>query len=118
MILGYPGIFKDQFADLPVFRNAMIASQFGYTFNRKPLFITDSKTHSGLSGSPVFYNPDTVQVDEENDQIKFGRTTYNLIGIHSSSFRWPHAETVGEREYNLNNTWYADLITDILREMS
>jgi len=118
MVLGYPGIFKDQLADLPVFRNTIISTSFGYRFNDRPIFVTDAKTHQGLSGSPVFFDPETIQVDEEKDQIKFGRTSYNLIGIHSSTFRHLDAEIIGEREYNLNNTWYIEVALEILEEIS
>jgi hypothetical protein len=118
MIMGYPGVFKDRLADTPVFRNAVLSTFFGYRFDDQPVFITDAKMHQGNSGSPIFFNPDTFDVDEENDQILFGETSYFLIGIHSGTFRWPDAEILSERTYNLNTSWYFEIVADILEHIS
>lgn len=48
-IMGYPLSFHDVQHNLPIFRDAMIASTYRVPFQGAPLFLTDANLHPGTS---------------------------------------------------------------------
>ena len=53
LIVGVPLGMQDTVHHLPVARQAMIASSFGLRFQGHGYFLTDARTHRGMSGAPV-----------------------------------------------------------------
>ena len=84
-IMGYPLGLKDNKNNLPIFRNAMIASSYRVPFDGKPLFLTDANLHPGTSGSPVITKPKNTLVDEQGNTSIVTGTVYYLLGIHSAT---------------------------------
>jgi S1-C subfamily serine protease len=111
-IMGYPLGFYDDKHNLPIFRNAMIASSYGTPFQNLPLFLTDANLHPGTSGSPVITKPKSTWVDDKGNTSIVTGTTYYLLGVHSGTFNFSAA---GQQPtpLGLGATWYAALIEDI-----
>jgi S1-C subfamily serine protease len=112
-IMGYPLGFYDTQNNLPIFRNAMIASSYGIPFQGKPLFLTDANLHPGTSGSPVITKPKSTWVDDKGNTNLVTGTTYYLLGVHSAAL----GITVngGEQQIplGLGAAWYAELVEEI-----
>lgn len=53
LVVGFPLGFHDTLNHMPVVRQAIIASSFGTRFQGQGYFLTDARTHRGLSGAPV-----------------------------------------------------------------
>jgi hypothetical protein len=85
-IMGYPYGFHDALHNLPVFRNAMIASAFRVPFQGLPLFLTDGNLQPGMSGSPVISKPKNVWVDDQGNANICTGTVYYLFGVHSGTY--------------------------------
>lgn len=86
-VMGYPLNFYDDVHNLPVLRNAMIASAFGVPFQGQPCFLTDANLHDGTSGSPVLTKPKSWYRDERgySAQVFSSQAQIFLIGIHSGT---------------------------------
>ena len=110
-IIGYPEAFYDSTNNLPVFRNAFIATAYGVPFKGLPLFLTDARLHPGMSGSPVFTKPKNTWVDAKgNTQLRTG-VSYFLLGIHSGTVEWPPAT---QDPLGLGAAWYASVLDEIV----
>ncbi|HEY1735719.1 MAG TPA: trypsin-like peptidase domain-containing protein, partial [Methylovirgula sp.] len=53
VVVGFPLGFHDTLHHLPVARQAGLASSFGLRFQGAGYFLTDARTHRGVSGAPV-----------------------------------------------------------------
>jgi len=103
VIIGYPLGFYDEKNNLPVYRKAMMASQYGVAFQDLPCFLIDANLHPGTSGSPVLNSHHTL--------FKSGgsKEGYKLFGVHSAE------AIVNEKPLGLNIVWYASLLIEIAR---
>jgi len=101
-VVGYPLGFYDQINNLPVYRKAMIASQYGVNFNGKPYFLVDTNLHPGTSGSPVLNTQHTLF------KQKGSKEGYALFGIHSAE------HIMAGEPLGLNVVWYSYLINEIV----
>lgn len=109
-VLGYP--IRGQSPYLPIARNAMIASSYGVPFQGLPCFATDADMHSGTSGSPVLTRPSALQQTTEGFQL--GTQKMFFLGVHSATMQSDHEPEEGP--LNINVTWYAELLEDIIRQ--
>jgi len=110
-VMGYPLSFHDIRHNLPVFRNAMLASTFRVPFWKLPLVLVDANLHPGNSGSPVITKPKSTWVDEKgNTHVVIG-TVYYLIGVHSGTI---DSKLTGGEPIGLGAAWYAELIEDMV----
>jgi len=108
LLVGYPLDFHDTLHHMPVTRHAIIASSFGLRFQGNGYFLTDSRTHRGVSGAPLVMrapNPDLLESDLQ----------WVLLGVHSARL------DVGTRDMNLdevlglNCAWYADILLTLTK---
>jgi len=104
-VVGYPLGFFDKKNNLPVYRKAMIASQYGVNFNNKPYFLIDANLHAGTSGSPV------VSAHLPLFKEEGAKEPYKLFGIHSAE----HVEK--DEPLGLSVVWYSYLIDEIISSM-
>lgn len=112
-IMGYPLAFYDRTNNLPILRNALIASAFRVPFEGKPGFLTDANLHRGTSGSPVLTKPRDVWVGEDGS-VQVGTdkpgSRYYLLGVHSGVFTPPKA--TDEPAFGIGMAWYASLVEE------
>jgi S1-C subfamily serine protease len=102
LVIGYPLGFHDNLHHLPVARQAVLASSHGLRFQGQGYFLTDARTHRGISGSPV--------VMKQGHGAPGADLPWLLLGVHSARL------DVGTRDLNLdealglNCTWYSDAL--------
>ena len=104
LVVGYPKGFYDEVHNLPIVRNASIASAYGVPFKRNPFFLVDSSLHPGTSGSPVFTVPKNMQTKKGGGFEIGGAPKWYFLGVNSGEFG----------EMQLNAIWYANLIIQLL----
>lgn len=85
MVLGFPKGLGDQVYNLPIARNASLASAYPVPFNGRPFVLVDARLHEGTSGSPVLTKPmNLAQLTDGSVALSAGNPVY-LVGIHSAS---------------------------------
>jgi hypothetical protein len=109
-VMGYPLAFHDPLHDLPIFRNAMIASSYRVPFRGMPLFLTDANLHPGTSGSPVITKAKSTWVDDKGNTNFVAGTVYYLLGVHSGTV---DPSIAGGQQIGLGAAWYIDLVEGI-----
>lgn len=101
LIVGFPLGFHDTLHHLPVVRQARIASSYGIRFQGQGFFLTDARTHRGVSGAPV------VMRDRHAER---GSLPWKLLGVHSSRLDMGDRDLVKDESLGLNCAWYADIL--------
>lgn len=109
LILGFPLGFHDTLNNLPIVRSATIASSFSHPFKGEPYFLTDSRLHRGMSGSPVI-----VKLLGRSEVVRNCDSEWRLLGIHSSALDVSDREPDQDERLALNSAWYASLIPEML----
>lgn len=99
LVVGFPLGFFDTVHNLPVARQAAVASAFGVRFQGQGHFLTDARTHRGTSGAPV------VMRDPGDAGLP-----WKLLGIHSASIDMRTREQGVDETLGLNSAWYADIL--------
>lgn len=103
MIIGFPLGFHDTLHHMPVARQAIVASAFGLRFQGNGYFLTDARTHRGISGAPVVMRREAP--DPETDSLP-----WMLLGIHSGRLDMGGRDMVEDETLGLNCAWYADVL--------
>lgn len=99
LIVGFPMGFHDELHHLPVARSGIVSSSYGWRFGGLGYFLTDAKTHRGLSGAPV------VMRDTTRPELP-----WRLLGIHSARLEGQHREFAVDETLGLNCSWYPDIL--------
>ena len=103
LVVGFPLGFHDTLHHMPVARHGVIASSFGLRFQGQGYFLTEARTHRGISGAPV-----VMRLMDPDPEL--GDLPWLLLGIHSARL------DVGSRDFELdealglNCSWYADIL--------
>lgn len=100
LVVGFPLGFQDTLHHLPVVRQAGIASSFGLRFQGEGYFLTDARTHRGISGAPV------VMRNPLGDQ----QLPWTLLGVHSARLDIGTRDRRLDESLGLNCVWYADIL--------
>ena len=103
MVVGFPLGFSDTLHNLPVVRQAGLASQFGLRFHGIGYFLTDARTHRGISGGPVVMRV----ADGTNSQPNFH---WRLLGVHSARLDVGSRDLQQDEALGLNSAWYSDVL--------
>lgn len=99
LIPGFPLGFHDELHHFPVVRQGVVASPYGWRFQGVGWFLTDAKTHRGISGAPVVVRaPDRSPLP------------WMLLGVHSSRFDMGNRDLAADESLGLNAAWYPDII--------
>lgn len=101
LAIGYPMGFQDELHRLPVARQAGLAATYGLRFQGHGYFLTDARTHRGISGAPV------VMRDRSG---RGGDLPWRLLGIHSSRLESGARDPAIDEALNLNVVWYSDVL--------
>lgn len=100
LIVGFPLGFQDTLHRLPVVRQAVVASAFGLRFQGQGHFLTDGRTHRGISGAAVVaHAPERA-----------GDLPWRLAGVHSARLDLSTRDKVEDESLGLNLAWYADVL--------
>lgn len=99
LIPGFPLGFHDGLHHFPVVRQGAVASPYGWRFQGMGWFLTDARTHRGISGAPVVVRAP-------------GRAAlpWLLVGIHSSRLDMGDRDLVADESLGLNASWYPDIV--------
>jgi hypothetical protein len=100
LVVGFPLGFYDTVYQLPVARQAAVASAFGVRFQGQGYFLTDARTHRGASGAPVVMR---------NPRLG-AKLPWTLLGIHSARLDMGTREEGVDESLGLNCAWYADIL--------
>ena len=100
LVVGFPLGFHDGLHHLPVVRQATIASSFGLRFQGAGYFLTDARTHRGMSGAPVVMRRRSAG----------GQLQWKLLGVHSSRMDISGRDLQLDETLGLNCAWYADIL--------
>jgi hypothetical protein len=92
--------FHDALHQLPVVRQAAIASSFGLRFQGLGYFLMDARTHRGISGAPV-----VMRSPSTNAQLP-----WKLLGVHSARMDMGSRDLQLDETLGLNCAWYADIL--------
>ena len=106
LLIGYPLGIYDELNNLPIARNATIASPYSVDFNGKPQFLIDAKLHNGMSGAPVITKPSTIT--KSVNGTKFGGLNHFIIGVYSGH----------NTALDLGKVWYIRLVEEIINDTS
>lgn len=106
LVVGFPLGFHDTLHHMPVARHAILASSFGLRFQGEGYFLTDARTHRGISGAPVLMRaPDGAPVRADLPWV--------LLGIHSARLDVGTRDLQVDEALGLNCAWYADILMTI-----
>ena len=112
-VIGFPKGVSDEKYNLPIARDASLASSYPVPFQGNPFVLIDAHLHGGTSGSPVITRPMNMQRKSDGSMaIMTGNPRY-LLGIHSASI--DVKETKDQDPLGLNCMWFASLIDEITR---
>lgn len=100
-IPAFPPGFFDTVHQLPVVRQASIASCHGVRFQGRACFLTDARMHPGSSGAPVL-----AQIEPATA----GQSRWCLLGVHSSGMAMDTPGAAAGDPLGLNCAWYADVL--------
>ncbi len=101
-VVGFPLGFHDTLHHMPIVRQGMIASSFGLRFQGEGFFLTDARTHRGLSGAPV--------VMRQTGNQSVNELPWKLLGIHSARLDVGTRDLELDEVLGLNCSWYADIL--------
>jgi Trypsin-like peptidase domain len=103
LAVGFPLGFHDALHHLPVVRHAIMASSYGLRFQGKGYFLTDARTHRGMSGAPVGMR--AAPRAEESHELP-----WTLLGVHSARLDVGSRDLELDEALGLNCAWYADIL--------
>ena len=103
LVIGFPLGFHDTLHHLPVVRNSIIASPFGFRFQGNGYFLADGRTHRGISGAPVLIR--TLGGETTGTPLP-----YYLLGVHSARLDVGTRDHEIDEALGLNCVWYADVV--------
>ncbi len=103
LVVGFPLGFHDTLHHMPIARHAILASSFGWRFEGKGYFLTDARTHRGVSGAPVVMRL-------PGSEPTLGHLPWKLLGIHSARLDVGTRNLDLDEALGLNCSWYADVL--------
>jgi len=103
LIVGFPLGFQDALHQLPVVRHAVLSSCFDLRFQGEGYFLTDARTHRGMSGAPV-----VMRMGDSSDRS--GDLPWRLLGVHSARLDVGTRDALIDEGLGLNCTWFADAL--------
>jgi hypothetical protein len=109
LVVGFPLGFHDGVHRMPVVRQAVNASPFGLRFQGEGYFLTDARTHRGMSGAPVVMR--AVHQAPEQDSLP-----WTLLGVHSARVDVGTRDLELDEALGLNCAWYSDILLTLTEE--
>jgi hypothetical protein len=116
LVLGYPLGFSDSKNNLPIVRDATLASVYPVPFEGMPVFLIDGRLHSGMSGSPVITKPSNFIQKKDGDLSVYNVPQVYLLGVHSAKYDVSSRDPDKDEPLGLNEVWFASLIPEIVEQ--
>lgn len=116
LVIGYPLGFHDMLHNLPIVRNAIMASVYPVPFQGNPFILIDARLHSGTSGSPVITKATNMIRRTNGSTAIMNRPVSFLVGVHSASFDLNNRDPQRDEPLGLNAVWFASLIPEIIMQ--
>lgn len=112
-VIGFPrGVAAA--AKFPIWKTAHVASDLDLSVDAKPLFVIDTATKPGMSGSPVFaYRVGCPIRTSQGSRLAPGAVT-RFLGIYSG--RIDDEGTGLEDRFNLGRVWKAGVVNQLLEQ--
>jgi len=108
-VVGFPLGFHDALHHLPGVRQAAMASSYGMRFGGEGYFLTDARTHRGMSGAPVV-------MPRRDGGHAATALPWRLLGVHSARLDVGHRDLVLDESLGLNCAWYADILLTLTED--
>lgn len=114
MAVGFPEGLSDKVHNLPIARNASLASSYMVPYNGELCMLVDSRLHQGTSGSPILTKPIfSARCPDGSFTTSPGGKIY-LVGIHSAGLHLrPRVGMSEGAPLDLNFCWFASLLDDM-----
>jgi len=107
-VIGYPHGFYDSVFNLPIVRNASLASAYPIPFEGQPFFLIDANLHPGTSGGPVVTKSSGIR-HMKTGGMALGPDQASLLGVNAGEY------VVNGVSLGLHQVWYAEIVEDITR---
>jgi hypothetical protein len=109
-VIGYPLGFYDDVNNLPITRDAVVASDYQVPFRNNEYFLIDARLHRGTSGSPVILKPTyTLRYRDGSLHLHTDMPHTYFLGIHSGEWQ-QNGEPLG-----LSAVWYRRLLEKLIQ---
>ena len=115
-VMGYPRGKFDSVHNLPLMRNAMVASVHGIPFQSKPCFLIDANLHKGMSGSPVFTKPKRDFQQKDGKTVTQENLSIYFLGVFSGTMSVRYRDGK-EEPLGLGQVWYPELIEEVIESV-
>jgi len=115
IILGFPLGYYDYHYSLPIFRKGIIASFYPVYFNTEPFFYVDARLHSGMSGSPVMFQPGRARSTVRGGLDTGTIGNIYLLGLNSRTVDIRARDPEKDEPLGLNEVVYSELILEIIK---
>ena len=112
-IVGYPFFEFGDLLNFPIWKRGSIASEPLVGWKKRPIFLIDSASRPGMSGSPVvrkIFGPAPTPKDGGYEIKADNVMTQEFVGIYSG-----HLTTKNEG-VTIGFAWYGNLVQEILQE--
>ncbi len=106
-IIGFPGGVTSE-GKFPIWKTAHIASDLDLNYSDLPIFLVDTTSRPGMSGSPVLARKDIIR----NSQGTMMGDFTKFLGIYSG--RIPDGDHSADR-FSIGKVWKPEVLDDILR---
>ena len=114
LVLGYPLGYYDTLHNLPLVRDAILASVYPVPFKGKPYVLIDSRLHRGTSGSPVITKLKQMHHHKTGITMMATKPVSFLVGVQSANLDVSSRDPEKDEPLGLSIVWLASLITEIL----
>ena len=107
-IVGYPlGMAKQ--LQLPIWKRGSIASEFSVPFDGLPIFVVDTATREGMSGSPVYARSMGAYISSGGGLNISTGITSKFLGVYSGRYG-----STDELSAQLGRVWHSNMIQEVI----
>lgn len=120
-VIGYPLGFYDKINNLPILRDASMASAYPVPFEGRPHVLIDAELHDGISGGLVMTEPSTLLPKTDGSTSFMNKPVTHFVGIFSAEIGIVTDEEGEEsdeeeiKDLRLGVVWFAELIPQIIQ---
>jgi hypothetical protein len=110
-IIGFPKGLTGGGA-FPIWKTGQIASEPDIDFLNMPIVLVDTRTVSGMSGSPALLRMHGSYLQKSTGGYLVGKTGTRFMGVYSGRLPWELADKAAQSDLGI--IWKAKVITEII----